>query len=913
MTESNPCLSAAITYARNPQRPLFIFPAKPGEKKSRVAGRHAADGKNWGMTNNLNTIQAYWNKWPDSNVCIVTGEINGIFVVETDTAAHGKDGAAALQGLIETNKGDWPTTLTARSPSGSIHYYFTWPEGNITVLNSDNKLAPGVDVRGEGGMVVAPPSLNPKYNARYEWVSPAGTGIVKAPSWLIELIASKPVTRRLGDPQAPIDKVAQAMEYIPNHDAVVWDVPDHRSGGVKARTGWDGWNDISMALYRATAGSEEGFRIFEKWCQKNEVKYNAKYTRYSWFRRYVTSPPRGIGAGTLFMLADEYQPGWRGIWEEEHPEETAAQKDEYKKKKRTEDEAETRAAIEKAKKKKTKSAAVATLFKPAADKAVARVERTAKEDFVVKVYEDEIHKAVDLTEDCLIANGSPFYIYGGMLVMPVTTKVRAHTEKLTTIATFAEVELNYMLDHTNRCIDYKKYDAKAKDWKSVDSPLKVITRLLSRVSVLKFPKVTGLITTPTMRPDGSLLLEAGYDADTGLLLVDPPAIDTIPDSPTQKQAVSALALLEDLLDEFPFADDVAKAVALSALITPIVRGAFPVAPMHVNRAPVMSSGKSYLFDCVATMAVGQNMPATAAGQNDEETEKRLGAALLAGQPLINIDNVNGFLGGDALCQYVERPTVSIRILGKSVNKTIESRGTTFFATGNNITLIGDMTRRVVISTLDPKIERPELREFKKKPKDMIAANRGKYVSAALTICKAYVAAGRPGKAKALGSFEQWSDTVRSALMWLGKADPVASMEIARDEDPKLVEHRALLLEWAAVIGRGRGQRITLSSLIEEATSPGSDGGYSEFDFKWPDLNAAVMRVASVYNRPPDLTRLGNWMRMHKNRVLEGLRFVQEPNTKGQSKWWVEKVSDPDEDVVGMRMADNVIKPSFGDR
>jgi putative DNA primase/helicase len=50
----------------------------------------------------------------------------------------------------------------------------------------------------------------------------------------------------------------------------------------------------------------------------------------------------------------------------------------------------------------------------------------------------------------------------------------------------------------------------------------------------------------------------------------------------------------------------------------------------------------------------------AAGRTEEETEKRLGAALLAWQPLISIDNVNGELGGDALCQIIERPVVEIR-------------------------------------------------------------------------------------------------------------------------------------------------------------------------------------------------------------------------------------------------------------
>src|SRR5258708_36272940 len=94
---TNPCLPAALVYATNAQRPLFIFPAKPGEKKSRVAKRHSADGQNWGMTNNPETIKNYWRKWPDSNVCIVTGEINGLFVVETDTkAGHNIDGEASL-------------------------------------------------------------------------------------------------------------------------------------------------------------------------------------------------------------------------------------------------------------------------------------------------------------------------------------------------------------------------------------------------------------------------------------------------------------------------------------------------------------------------------------------------------------------------------------------------------------------------------------------------------------------------------------------------------------------------------------------------------------------------------------------------------------------------------------------------
>jgi hypothetical protein len=319
-TDTNPCLAAALAYATYKQRPLFVFPAEPGKKKSRVAKQYTADGQNWGLTNNPKTIEQYWRKWPDSNVCIVTGDINGIFVVETDTAAHGKDGEAELKKLIAANGGEWPATLTAKSPSGSKHYFFTWPEDDIDIRNSDSKLAPGIDVRGTGGMVVAVPSYVPKYDARYEWISPEGQGIVNAPAWLKKLLAEKPVERKPGEPQALIDKLSAAMELIPNDKAVMkWEVEDHKTGEINTREGWEDWNNIGMALHRATGGSDAGFAVFDKWCRKNKHKYNEKYTHYSWYRRWVKSPPKHLGAGTLFLLADQEQPGWRAAWDHEHP------------------------------------------------------------------------------------------------------------------------------------------------------------------------------------------------------------------------------------------------------------------------------------------------------------------------------------------------------------------------------------------------------------------------------------------------------------------------------------------------------------------------------------------------------------------------------------------------------------------
>ena len=387
-----------------------------------------------------------------------------------------------------------------------------------------------------------------------------------------------------------------------------------------------------------------------------------------------------------------------------------------------------------------------------------------------------------------------------------------------------------------------------------------------------------------------MLLTPGYDPATRLLLSAPPPIPPIPDQPTRDDALVALGLLEDLLEEFPFVEDdgVSKAVALSALITPVVRGAFPVTPAHVSRASIAGSGKSYLWDVAAAIGIGQLMPVIAAGSTDEETEKRLGSALIAGQPLISIDNVNGELGGDALCQAIERQLVQIRVLGQSKQIDIEARGTSIFITGNNIVIVGDLGRRVITTLLDPRLERPELRKFKKRPVEMVLEDRGKYIAACLTICRAYVVAGRPDAVDPLASFEEWSDTVRSALIWLGKADPVLSMETTRAEDPERNKLLDMLAAWADTVGIGNAFRHTTKEVIKLAEKTESGFGNPSY----PELHDAVLVVAAKRRGPIgsgeiDAGAFGRWLRDNKGKIANQLRFANENTAGGKAFWWVE--------------------------
>ena len=491
----------------------------------------------------------------------------------------------------------------------------------------------------------------------------------------------------------------------------------------------------------------------------------------------------------------------------------------------------------------------------------------------------------DTAEKVLITSGVPFFERSNTLVRPIIKTVDSFHGRKTETAQFARVDVTYMRDVLGRVAGWYRLDKRDRQWVAVDPPPEVAATILARVGEWKFPTVIGIATAPTLRPDGTVLDQLGYDPVTRLLLIDTQQMPPIPANPTKADAEAALTLITDLLEEFPFVDDMAKAVAVSAIITPVARGAFTVAPMTVADAPVPSSGKSYFFDLVAMIATGQRMPVITAGRTEEETEKRLGAAVLASQTLVTLDNVNGELRGDALGQMIERPRPLVRILGRSELFEVEAGGTTFFANGNNIMIAGDLCRRVIRTRLDPKMERPELKEFTGDPIATVINNRGTYIAAALTICRAYIAAGRPDKKKRLASFEGWSDTVRSAIAWLGLPDPVDSMDKVRADDPEASALIALLDGWSNTFGTGQSHGVTLRDVITkigQVTSAGNAFSHNT-TFTNPDLRNAVL--GALNQRQPDAKNLGLWLRGKKDRRVGGMWFANETHTHG-SYWWV---------------------------
>jgi len=280
-------------------------------------------------------------------------------------------------------------------------------------------------------------------------------------------------------------------------------------------------------------------------------------------------------------------------------------------------------------------------------------------------------------------------------------------------------------------------------------------------------------------------------------------------------------------------------------------------------ASTPGTGKSYLVDVIAVVTTGQFCPVITTSRNAEETEKRIGSILLSGIPIVSLDNCIHDLGGELLCQLTERPVIRIRILGRSEMPPCECH-TAVFATGNNIAFKGDMVRRGLVCNLEALDERPELREFEADALDIAAADRGPYVAAALTIVRAYIAAGSPKVCPSLASYSAWSDLVRSPLVWLGEPDPVISMEGLRNEDVELANIREFFSLWLEY-GLDLDTPYLTATIIEEAIAapPANYWGPRE-------LKPFLLGVAAARSDPGKISaeRLGHWLRRISGRIVK---------------------------------------------
>jgi putative DNA primase/helicase len=501
-----------------------------------------------------------------------------------------------------------------------------------------------------------------------------------------------------------------------------------------------------------------------------------------------------------------------------------------------------------------------------------RVEATGDSETVtgdwpqILLINGELPRVVNEAEEALLGLSREVYQRGGLLVRPLLLPTIPPNDnwKLTPLTR------PWLVETLTCAARFLKWDGRTRAYVPPDPPDDVADALLARGGNWKLPILSGITKTPFLRGDGSICQAPGYDVASGLLYKPGDEIfSAIPQQPSRNEAREALQLLEALIGDFPFVAPADRAVALSAILTIFDRRSMTAAPLHAFTSPTAGTGKSLLVDVAAMLATRQPMPVISQGRSEEELEKRLGAALLAGDVAISLDNCEHPLESVLLCQALTQEKLSIRLLGQSKNVDTPVNAT-IFATGNNLTIVGDLTRRTLVCSLDAHCERPELRIFRGNLLETLRAQRGQLVAAALTVLRAWHVSGESVDVSPFGSFDSWSRRVREPLVWLDRADPCETVIKVREDDPKRAALLAVLIQWREAIGVNVAH--TVREIINIAVTH-------------PDFLASLLTIAS--NKSATVVsndRLGRWLAQNERKIAAGFSLVRAGNTHGYPLW-----------------------------
>ena len=185
----SPMLIAALAHAAA-GRP--VFPC--GNDKRPIIPKRSGGNGFKDATRNAKTIRDWWTKYPRALIGMPTGKVTHTLVLDVDNdKAKGLDGSAALA-VVEKENGRLPSTVESMTPRGGRHLIFQHPGSKFDVPNSVSKVGPGLDIRGDGGYIILPPSQLPDGRC-YQWEGSSdpdeGVRAAPAPAWLLAIVATK--------------------------------------------------------------------------------------------------------------------------------------------------------------------------------------------------------------------------------------------------------------------------------------------------------------------------------------------------------------------------------------------------------------------------------------------------------------------------------------------------------------------------------------------------------------------------------------------------------------------------------------------------------------------------------------------------------------------------------------------------
>lgn len=417
-----------------------------------------------------------------------------------------------------------------------------------------------------------------------------------------------------------------------------------------------------------------------------------------------------------------------------------------------------------------------------------------------------------------------------------------------------------------------------------DPPVQMLRQLIGLGDRRRLKPLVAVVSAPILRRDGTVLDRPGHDRASGLFL-DPRGEDipSIPVAPDRAAAGSALETLWGPFRDFPCIDAAARGGLLAALLTVALRPVLPTAPAVAFDAPVQGSGKTLLATSIGALADGRvpDLWPHTAGRDDEEVRKRLFTALRTGAPTIVWDNVVGMFDSAAMAAMLTNEYLTDRVLGQSESLRLPNRAT-LMLTGNNLTLSGDLARRVLVCRIDPGSETPHKRRFDRNPLEIVQRSRLEIVAAALTLVRACLtdhAAPAPGR---MASFEVWDDLVRQTVAWVGRTlrpgfveDPMLLVDRAQGADP---EREALAHVLAALKARFGSEYVNARDIVDAAEM--EENG---------TLRSALI---DLHPGQRELTArgIGRLLSNRSDRIVDGLRLRKRAGGKVIA-WCVETVEE----------------------
>ena len=395
----------------------------------------------------------------------------------------------------------------------------------------------------------------------------------------------------------------------------------------------------------------------------------------------------------------------------------------------------------------------------------------------------------------------------------------------------------------------------------------------------------GIIDAPTIFTDGSLLQEPGYDRSSKLLFnPDGVTFPKVSERPTRHDAEGALDKLTHLFSEFPFVSRLDLSVAIGALLTSVTRRSFNISPAFGIDSPDYGTGKSYLVDTIHMTAHGVVAAVIDATTDNEEFRKRIETELKQGAAAIALDNVTGIIGGNTFASILTSESIKPRTMGGNTDSPPLPTNAFITLTGKQLKIRADLIRRILRAMMDANMENHWKRKFTLNPVEMARTGRGEYVKAILTILKGYHVSGCSVNFDSFCGYEEWSRLVRGALVWIGLPDPFDSIDVVATEDPEKIDLLLVCNQWGARMGFGN---TAIAKVINMACM--TDQQESGPVLKYPEFHDILVKITGSKDGFINSTRMGYWLREHKDVVVAGNKLVSEGQTNGVGRWKLVKM------------------------